>query len=108
MLRASTEDERIVALLHDIVEDTPMTLADLISVGFNERIIAAINCLTRRPAETYEQFIERIQSNDLARRVKILDLEDNSDLSRIAIPSQTDLERVEKYQRALEKLKSIG
>jgi (p)ppGpp synthase/HD superfamily hydrolase len=106
MLRASTEKEQIAALLHDIVEDTPLTLEDLRKEGFNERIIEAIDCLTRRPTETYEQFIERIQGNDLARRVKILDLEDNCDLSRISHPDENDYRRLEKYRHALEKLKS--
>lgn len=104
MLRATTEEDRIVSLLHDIVEDTLLTLVDLKNEGFSDQIIAAINCLTRRSDETYEQFIERILHNDLARRVKILDLEDNSDLSRIGSPSSDDIQRLGKYKRALNKL----
>jgi (p)ppGpp synthase/HD superfamily hydrolase len=105
MLQASTEDEQIVALLHDIVEDTPLTLDDLRNEGFEERIIEAIDCLTRRPDETYEQFIERIKGNDLARRVKILDLEDNCDLARIPYPGEKDMQRLEKYRKALSVLR---
>ncbi|MFD0715502.1 HD domain-containing protein [Paenibacillus sp. GCM10027626] len=102
MLQASTDEERMVALLHDIVEDTPVTLEELRSAGFSENIVTAVDCLSRQPDESYEQFIERIRGNDLARRVKILDLQDNSDLSRIADPEEKDRARIEKYRRSLE------
>jgi len=105
MLQASTEDEQITALLHDIVEDTALKLEDLRNEGFNERIIEAIDCLTRRPDETYELFIERIKGNDLARRVKILDLEDNCDPTRIPNPGEKDMQRLEKYRKALSVLR---
>lgn len=104
MLRANSDDERITALLHDIVEDTSVTLDKLRNEGFVERIIEAIDCLTRRHSETYEQFIDRIKENPLASRVKILDLEDNSDLSRIGSPSEQDVARLEKYRKALDTL----
>jgi len=108
MLQAVTDEERIVALLHDIVEDTPITLDDLQAEGFSSTIIAAIDCLTKRPIEPYEQFIKRIKGNDLARRVKILDLEDNSDLTRIDSPSDEDHRRLEKYRKALDALNIIS
>jgi len=105
MLQASTDEERIVALLHDVVEDTALTLDDLRCEGFSKQIVEAIDRLTRRPGESYDQFIERIKGNDLARRVKILDLEDNSDLSRIPNPSEVDKRRLEKYRKALSVLR---
>ncbi len=107
MLRAFSDDERIVALLHDIVEDTAIAVEDLRNEGFHEEIIAAVDCLTRRPEESYEQFIDRIRGNDLARGVKILDLEDNSDFSRIDSPTHEDRLRLKKYERALDVLRAV-
>lgn len=68
----------------------------------SEEIIAAVDCLTRRPEESHEQFINPIRGNNLARRVKILDLEDNTDLSRIDSPTHEDRLRLEKYKRTLD------
>ena len=64
-----TEDETIVALLHDVVEDTPITLDDLRDKGYSDEIIVAIDALTRRTDETYSAYIERLSNNKLARRV---------------------------------------
>ncbi|RMM42184.1 HD domain-containing protein [Pseudomonas corrugata] len=108
MLRLSHHDERIVAVLHDVVEDTRVTLADLRSEGFSEAILAAIDSLTKREGETYQAFIERAGRDPLARRVKLADLAENSDLSRIDSPSQNDLERVEKYRKAAEYLTAFA
>src|SRR5438309_472828 len=74
--------ERIAGVLHDIVEDTPYTLEMLRDMGYPEEVLEALDCLTRRPEETYEQFVDRLKPNALARRVKIADLEDNMDLRR--------------------------
>jgi len=75
-----TEDERILALLHDIVEDTDFTLDDVAELGFGH-LKDALDCLTRRDTETYKEFIIRISKNRLATAVKIADLKHN--LSRI-------------------------
>ncbi|CAN1602644.1 HD domain-containing protein [Pseudomonas mediterranea] len=107
MLRLAHHDERIVAVLHDVVEDTHVTLADLRSEGFSEAILTAIESLTKREGETYQAFIERAGRDRLARRVKLADLTENSDLSRIDKPSQNDLERVEKYRKAAEYLMAL-
>jgi (p)ppGpp synthase/HD superfamily hydrolase len=107
MLRLAHHDERIVAVLHDVVEDTRVTLADLRNEGFSEAILAAIDSLTKREGETYQAFIERAGRDPLARRVKLADLAENSDLSRIDRPSQNDLERVEKYRKAAEYLTAL-
>ena len=68
MLRMQTEEERLAAILHDVVEDTAVTLADLKARGFDDRVIQAVDCLTRRDGESYEAFVQRIKSNGLARR----------------------------------------
>lgn len=106
MLRLHTEIERITAVLHDLVEDTPYTLNDLRALGYPPEVIAALDCLSKREGETYEDFIGRIEPNPLARRVKLADLEDNMDLRRIPYPTDTDFARLAKYRRAWEHLKT--
>jgi (p)ppGpp synthase/HD superfamily hydrolase len=102
MLRVSTTEERIVAVLHDVVEDCGVSLEDLRLEGFPEVVIEAIDSVTRRSEEPYETFVRRAASNPIGRLVKLADLEDNSDLSRIANPSARDHKRIAKYRRAIE------
>ena len=100
MLRMRSGLEMMVAVLHDVLEDTPYTLLDLQQAGYSEQVLEALDCLTRRENETYEEFIERVKANPLARRVKIADLEDNMDMRRISNPQEKDMERLKKYRRA--------
>jgi len=105
LMRAmSTDAERIVAVLHDVVEDTDLTLDQLASEGFPVNILAALDSVTRREGETYEAFVARAANNTIGRRVKHADLQDNADLSRIAAPTDADRARTEKYQRAMAQL----
>jgi len=106
MLRMETDWERIAAILHDVVEDTPITLADLRRAGFSQAVLVAVDCLTKREGESYAQFIQRAKANPIARRVKIADLEDNLDLSRLPHVSSRDRKRLEKYRRARAQLTS--
>ena len=101
MLGLSTTDERITAVLHDVVEDSDVTLDALRAAGFSEIVIQAIESVTKRPGESYESFVLRAAANPIGRRVKLADLEDNSDLSRITNPTAADCERTEKYRRAI-------
>lgn len=101
MLQAESDEERIVAVLHDVVEDSGWTLEALRAEGFSEQILAAIDSVTRRDGETYEQFIQRAGQSSLGRRVKLADLKDNCDLSRIPSPSEKDRARVAKYRQAI-------
>ena len=101
MLRVNSLEERIVAVLHDVVEDCGISFDDLRNEGFSETVLMAIASVTKVPGESYEAFIERVAQNPIGRMVKLADLEENSDLSRIAQPSWEDLERVEKYRRAI-------
>ena len=105
MLRMSTLEERIVAVLHDVVEDCGISLDDLRKEGFSEDVLTAIESVTKVPGESYEDFVDRAAQNPIGRVVKLADLEENSDLSRIASPSWEDLERVEKYRRAIGRLR---
>ena len=102
MLRLSTSDEMIAAVLHDVVEDCGLSLEMLRADGFSEQVLEAIDSVTRRAEESYEEFVLRAASNSIGRRVKLGDLLDNSDLSRIKHPTARDYARVEKYRRAIE------
>ncbi|MEG3007929.1 MAG: HD domain-containing protein [Pseudomonas sp.] len=106
MLRMTTLEERIVAVLHDVVEDCEISLDDLRKEGFSEEVLSAIESVTKVSGESYEDFVERAAQNPIGRVVKLADLEENSDLSRIASPSWEDLERIEKYRRAIGRLRS--
>ena len=100
MLRMTSEEEMITAVLHDVVEDTPYTLQDLRQAGYSEHVLAALDGVTRREGESYEEFIERVLPNALASKIKIADLEDNMDLRRISNPQEQDMERLKRYRRA--------
>jgi len=104
MAKGRSEDEKITALLHDIIEDSAWTLEKLEAEGFSHKIIEALDCLTKREGESYEEFIKRVKSNPLAIKVKINDLEDNMDIRRLSQVSDKDAERLNKYLRAYREL----
>jgi (p)ppGpp synthase/HD superfamily hydrolase len=104
MCRMKTEKEMMVAVLHDVVEDTHYTLEDLRKAGYPDDVVAAVDALSRRDDESYEDFIERISLNPLAIRVKLGDLEDNMDIRRNLDLSEKDLERLNRYLRAWARL----
>jgi len=101
MLRCSGAAERIVAVLHDVVEDTRWTLDGLRAEGFSEEVLRALDSVTHRASESYEEFVRRAGADPVGRIVKIHDIEDNSDLSRLPQVTERDQARLEKYQRAL-------
>jgi (p)ppGpp synthase/HD superfamily hydrolase len=103
MLRVASPEERIVAVLHDVCEDCPgWTFDRLKAEGFSDDILAALDSVTKRDGEDYESFVRRAAANPIGRSVKLADLSDNCDLSRIAAPSPRDHERIEKYRRAID------
>ncbi|QST02276.1 HD domain-containing protein (plasmid) [Pontibacillus sp. ALD_SL1] len=105
MSRMDTLEEKTVALLHDIVEDTDVTFETLEEEEFPEDIIDGVRSVTREENETYDEFIKRCKENALGRKVKRGDLLENSDLSRIPNPTKRDIERVNtRYKKALEYL----
>ena len=101
MFQMETKEEMIVAVLHDVIEDSEITLERLRSEGFSERVLEALDSVTKRDGETYDDFAKRAASNPIGRKVKLSDLRDNLDLSRINEISDKDLERVAKYHKAL-------
>ena len=98
MLRVEEADARIVAVLHDVVEDSAITLADLAAEGFSEEVIAAIAALTKLPGESRLEAAKRAAEYPLARTVKLADNAENMDLSRIPQPTSKDLARLEEYK----------
>jgi len=111
MARMTDDESRMAAVLHDVVEDCPdWTFDRLRAEGIPERVVEAVGYLTKRPEEEgdYDTFIRRAAGNPIARRVKLADLEDNMDLSRIAAPGERDFVRLEKYRRAKAMLESLS
>lgn len=107
MFQMDTEAAMIVAVLHDVVEDTAVTLDDLVQEGFDKEVIDAVDSVTRRGGESYNEFIHRAGSNPIGYKVKMADLQDNLDLSRISEPTDKDYKRLSKYKDAIKTLKSI-
>lgn len=105
MQAGSTDDEKIVGALHDVVEDTRWTLDALSAEGFPAHIIAAVRCLTKLPQEPYEKFIARVKKNPLATAVKLNDLTDNMDIRRLPYLSDKDIKRLKRYLKAYKRLK---
>ncbi len=108
MLRMATLEERIVAVLHDVVEDSDWTLETLEAEGFSHSVIQALEALTKRPGETRISAAHRAAANTVARAVKLADNAENSDLTRIPNPSAKDLERLEQYRQVRLILENAG
>lgn len=99
--QVKTEQEKSVALLHDVLEDSDITAADLLAYGLSNEVVTAVQTLTKKKGQSYQDYLEKVKSNDLARVVKLADLKHNSDLSRLKSVSDTDRERVEKYKKGI-------
>ena len=99
MLSVNSPEEKIAAVLHDVVEDTPWTFEQLLAEGFSEEIIEAVRALTKHKGESRIDAAHRAADNAIARQVKLADVCDNMDLSRISNPSQKDFDRLEEYKK---------
>lgn len=104
-LKMKDDKSKIVALLHDVIEDSDITIEDLKQEGFSECIIKAVEILTKNKNENYQDYLSRIKKNKIAKQVKIEDIRHNIDLTRIPNPSENDYKRIKKYQKALEYFK---
>lgn len=98
------ENTICVALLHDVVEDTDITLEDLEKEGFPEKIIAALRLMTHDKSVPYMDYVKAISTNPIAKAVKLADLKHNSDLTRLDVVDEKAIKRVEKYKQAIELL----
>ncbi|MBR7187352.1 MAG: bifunctional (p)ppGpp synthetase/guanosine-3',5'-bis(diphosphate) 3'-pyrophosphohydrolase [Clostridia bacterium] len=105
--RLSSPEARVVGWLHDTVEDTPLTLAE-IAEAFGPETAAAVDAVSRREGEDWGDYIDRVAQHPLARQVKISDLIDNSNLSRIPQVTLKDVKRQARYNKALRKLLELS
>ena len=104
----SNDQEKIVAILHDVVEDSDWTFERLKEQGFEDSVIESLHCVTKySEEEDYQEFIKRAATNKIATKVKMADIEDNLDLSRLGTLTEKDLTRIEKYKKALKYLKAL-
>lgn len=98
------EDTTIVALLHDVIEDTDYTFGDLKAIGFDDVIIDALKLMTHDESVSYMEYVTEIKTNPIARAVKLADLKHNSDLSRLDVIDEKALKRRDKYTEAIKLL----
>ena len=109
LMQVDADDARIVAVLHDVLEDTACSVVDLRDAGYSDSAIEALDRLTRRVGEAYETYIERIAEHPLARQVKLADLTDNLANNRrlAAVSARRDVEeRIMRYERAIARLQA--
>jgi guanosine-3',5'-bis(diphosphate) 3'-pyrophosphohydrolase len=99
LLAVRTPHERMAAVLHDIVEDTPTTFDDLVAEGFAPEVVAAVRALTKTDGEKRIEAAHRAAADPVARAVKLADVADNMDLSRIPAPTEKDYARLEEYRQ---------
>ncbi len=102
MIKMDNEDEMITAVLHDVVEDSVMTLNDLADIGFGQNVMEALTLLTHNKEQvSYDEYIEGIKGNPLATKIKLADLKHNMDIRRLPNPMRDkDLRRLKRYRRA--------
>ena len=99
-----TNEEKTVAYLHDIIEDTKLTKEDLLHLGFSEKLVNAVVALTKDKKVKYEDYLKNVKNNKLAKVVKLSDLSNNMDLSRLKEITEVDEKRLQKYKKAFEYL----
>ena len=101
--RLASPEAQVVGWLHDTVEDTALTVAD-IEARFGPETAAAVDAISRREGEAWSDYLDRVQATPMARQVKISDLVDNSNLGRVPTVTLKDVKRQAKYNKALKKL----
>lgn len=104
MMRCNTPNAKIVALLHDVVEDTPTTFEELEAAGFSPEVLATLRLVTHAPDVPYEDYIDSLMADRTAIEVKIADLEDNSDIRRLLAVDDHSVARLRKYLTAYRRL----
>lgn len=107
MMEVDSVDEKVVALLHDVLEDTETEPDDLVREGIKPRQLAALHALTKREGEDYDLYLRRVADNPTARVVKMADIEDNLDMTRLKYVGKVDMQRREKYLAAMLFLRAV-
>ena len=102
--QVDSEEERAVALLHDVIEDSSVTAEELLNAGLPETVVTAVQILSKKKGRDYQTYLKTVKSNPLARAVNLADLKHNSDLLRLETITDKDLERLEKYKKAIDYL----
>ena len=102
--QVDSEEEKAVALLHDVIEDSSVTAEELLNAGLPETVVTAVQILSKKKRQDYQTYLKTVKSNPLARAVKLADLKHNSDLLRLETITDKDLERLEKYKKAIDYL----
>ena len=97
--QVDTEEEKAVALLHDVIEDSLVSAEGLLQAGLPETVVTAVQVLTKKKEQDYQTYLETVKKNPLARVVKLADLKHNSDLSRLTSITKKDRERLKKYKK---------
>lgn len=104
MEKMASLEEKAVALLHDVIEDSDYTAEDLLDAGVPSKVVEAVQALTKQDNEDYDDFIGRVLKNELATKIKIADIEDNINVLRLKTVNDTDLKRIAKYHNAWKRL----
>jgi hypothetical protein len=104
MMNCENETAKICAVLHDVIEDTDITFDNLKEQGFSDEILTVLDYLSKREGESYDDFIGHLLANEIACQVKLADLIDNMDLTRIKNPDKEDEVRVQKYKLAIDRI----
>lgn len=99
MFAVTTREEQMAAVLHDVVEDTPVTFEDLLAAGFSAEVVEAVRCLTKTDGESRIHAAGRAVRNPIARNVKLADVRDNMNMTRIPNPTEKDFKRLEEYKQ---------
>ena len=107
MMKMKTAEEKITAVLHDVVEDSNITIDNLRKEGFSENILKAVDALTKRKGESYKKSIERVKKYPLAVKVKIADFEDNMDIRRLNRITENDRKRLNRYLKYYREIKRL-
>ena len=100
--QVKSEKEKAVALLHDVLEDSSVTVEELLIAGLPETVVTTVQVLTKQTGQNYQTYLQAVKSNPLACRVKLADLKHNSDLSRLTSITEKDRERLKKYKKAID------
>lgn len=106
MMKMQTNEEKIVAILHDVIEDSEMNISFIRAAGFSEDVIEALEYLTKRKGELYGNYIKRLSKNKIAKKVKVADLEDNMNIKRLSKLTDNSYKRFKKYHQAWSYLNS--
>lgn len=104
MMRMETISGKIIALFHDIVEDTHISIEDLRNEGFSDAVLDGVDCITKRNNEKYSDYIERVIGNPLSAECKLEDMRDNSNIYRILKVKKAHIRMITKYHKATIKI----